>query len=91
MTSSRHSQSCQEFLHFSSRRQADVNSVKNNHSTSSFYRATLLPNCPTDCLLRVKLPLYGLSEADLHWFKTYFDHYRNNLEMSSAYHDPYLL
>jgi hypothetical protein len=36
-------------------------------------------------------PLYGIAEADVHWFFTYFKHYVEKLQMTILTYDPCLL
>ena len=42
-------------------------------------------------ILRVVKPLYGVPEARNHWFKTYHNHYVNELSMNQSTYDPCLL
>ena len=42
-------------------------------------------------ILQVILPLYGMPKAGTHWYKTYYDYYLNNLQMTSSTFDPCLL
>jgi len=36
-------------------------------------------------------PLYGIPEAGLHWWSTYYKHHRERLEMATSTYDPCLL
>ena len=42
-------------------------------------------------IIRLLKPLYGIAEAGLHWFSTYFRHHREKLCMSTSTYDPCLL
>jgi hypothetical protein len=48
-------------------------------------------NLPDDAILRVIKPLYGVPEAGAHWFSTYHDHHKKNLNMTESTYDPCLL
>ena len=52
--------------------------------------ATLL-GAPSDCILQVVKPLYGVPEAGNHWFATYHGHHLNRLGMTESTYDPCLL
>ena len=39
-------------------------------------------------LLKVVKPLYGMPESTVHWFKTYGDYHKNELEMQQTAMDP---
>lgn len=41
--------------------------------------------------MRVKKPLYGISEAGTHWYRTYHKHHRKKLSMVTSTYDPCLL
>jgi hypothetical protein len=41
--------------------------------------------------MEVILPLYGIPEAGTHWFKTYYGHHCDNLDMAPSTYDPCLL
>jgi hypothetical protein len=45
----------------------------------------------TDCILKVIKPLYDVSKAGNHWFKTYHGHHTDKLRMISFIYDPCLL
>jgi hypothetical protein len=44
-----------------------------------------------DCILKVIKPLYGVSEAGNHWFKTYHGHHTDKLRMIQSTYDSCLL
>ena len=46
---------------------------------------------PTDTLMVVVKPLYGIAEAGTHWWATYFEHHINHLGMETSSYDPCLL
>lgn len=46
---------------------------------------------PEGTLLWIILPLYGLAESGLYWFKTYHEHHVRGLEMTISTYDPCLL
>ena len=46
---------------------------------------------PLGTVMIVEQPLYGVPEAGTHWFKTYFDHLREKLNMETSSFDPCLL
>jgi hypothetical protein len=48
-------------------------------------------NLSDDAILRVIKPLYGVPEAGAHWFNTYHDHHKKNLNMTESTYDPCLL
>lgn len=48
-------------------------------------------NLPTDTVLRVVKPLYGVPESGLHWHLTYVGHHTGTLRMSRARADPCVL
>ncbi len=48
-------------------------------------------NLSDDAILRVIKPLYDVSEARAHWFNTYHDHHKKNLNMTKSTYDPCLL
>jgi len=53
--------------------------------------AELKKKYPEGTLLHVVLPLYGLAEAGMHWFATYFEHHKEQLGMETSAFDPCLL
>ncbi|KAI1005542.1 hypothetical protein K3495_g2676 [Podosphaera aphanis] len=46
---------------------------------------------PTNTILQVIKPLYGIPEAGNHWYYTYQQHYIEKLEISKSTYDPCLL
>ncbi|OCK94223.1 uncharacterized protein K441DRAFT_562683, partial [Cenococcum geophilum 1.58] len=42
-------------------------------------------------ILKVVRPLYGIPKAGNHWFKTYYNHYIKELNISQSTYNPYLL
>lgn len=46
---------------------------------------------PSDLIIRLDRPLYGVPEAGAHWFNTYHSHHTTRLDMTAATHDPCLL
>ena len=46
---------------------------------------------PSDLVLRVARPLYGLAEAGTHWFQTYHKHHIEKLNMATSTFDSCLL
>jgi hypothetical protein len=46
---------------------------------------------PKDSILRVVKPLYGVPEAETHWFNTYQKHHKEKLLMVESTFDPCLL
>lgn len=48
-------------------------------------------NLPSDALLQIQKPLYGIPEAGNHWFKTYHQHHTQALGLNSSPSDPCLL
>lgn len=48
-------------------------------------------NLPTETIMRVLKPLYGIPEAGNHWFGTYIRHLKEKLSMEQSAHDPCLL
>ena len=42
-------------------------------------------------LLQVVQPLYGIAEAGIHWFNTYYKYYVDKLNMINSTFDPCLL
>jgi hypothetical protein len=44
-----------------------------------------------DCILKMIKPLYDVSKADNHWFKTYHDHHTDKLSMTQFTYDSCLL
>lgn len=46
---------------------------------------------PQGTIFVVIKPLYGIPEAGNHWFKTYHDHYINELGIKQSTYDPCLL
>jgi hypothetical protein len=46
---------------------------------------------PQGTIMRLLKPLYGLAEAGLHWFVTYFKHHLEKLLMETSTYDPCLL
>ncbi|POS85469.1 hypothetical protein EPUL_004337 [Erysiphe pulchra] len=45
---------------------------------------------PAGTLLKVLWPLYGIPEEGKHWFKTYRDHHKSNLNLKQDYSDACL-
>ncbi|KHJ30532.1 hypothetical protein EV44_g3546 [Erysiphe necator] len=48
-------------------------------------------NLPTNSVLKIKKPLYGIPEAGTHWFRNYHKHHIENLHMTQSTFDPCLL
>ncbi len=48
-------------------------------------------NLSDDAILRIIKPLYDVSEAGAHWFNTYHDHHKKNLNMMKSTYDSCLL
>lgn len=48
-------------------------------------------NLPSDTLLRVKRPLYGIPKAKLHWYRTYNNHQKKSLSFLLTINDPFFL
>ena len=46
---------------------------------------------PSNCILKVIKPLYGVPEAGNHWFATYHAHHTRKLGMTESTYDPCLL
>ncbi|KAK2035927.1 hypothetical protein LZ31DRAFT_601700 [Colletotrichum somersetense] len=46
---------------------------------------------PSNAIMVVLKPLYGIAEAGTHWWATYSSYYRENLEMDTSTFDPCLL
>lgn len=46
---------------------------------------------PIGTIMRLLLPLYGIAEAGVYWFKTYQEHHVKNLGMTVSSFDPCLL
>jgi hypothetical protein len=46
---------------------------------------------PSDTIVRVIKPLYGIAEAGVHWWATYHAHHLNELQMVISTYDPCLL
>jgi len=42
-------------------------------------------------ILKVIRPLYGIPKAGNYWFKTYYNHYIKELNISQSTYNPYLL
>lgn len=53
-----------------------------------FIKLSFVLELPKDILVRVNRTLYGLPEAELHWYETYREHYLNKLKISTATYDP---
>ncbi len=51
----------------------------------------LLLGALSDCVIKVMKPLYGVPEADNHWFATYHTHYKKKLGMEKSTYNPYFL
>ena len=45
----------------------------------------------SDCILKIIKPLYGIPEADNHWFVTYQNHHISKLDMMQSTYDSCLL
>lgn len=56
-----------------------------------FVRPPVALKLPARSLLRLERPLYGLPEAELHWYRTYHEHQIEKLSLKSATHDPCFL
>lgn len=48
-------------------------------------------NLPTNSVLKISKPLYGIPEAGTHWFQTYHKHHVEKLHMTQSTFDPCLL
>ena len=46
---------------------------------------------PSDAILKIIKPLYGVPEAENHWFNIYHSHHRKKLLMTQSTYDPCLL
>ena len=46
---------------------------------------------PPETIMRLMKPLYGIAEAGVHWWKTYHNHHREELNMRTSTYDPCLL
>ncbi len=57
----------------------------------SFPELIKLMGVSSDCILKVVKPLYGVSEAGNHWFKTYHGHHTDKLGMIPFTYDSCLL
>ena len=51
----------------------------------------LKENYPKGTIMRVIKPLYGIAEAGVHWFYTYQEHHKVQLQMETSTYDPCLL
>jgi hypothetical protein len=51
----------------------------------------LQPRYPPRTIMRVVKPLYGIAEAGVHWWATYYKHHREKLGMQTSTFDPCLL
>lgn len=56
-----------------------------------FVRPPASLNFPSETLLQVQKPLYGIPEAGLHWFRTYHNHHKFQLYLQPAAHDQCFL
>ncbi len=56
-----------------------------------FIRSSLDLNLFDDAILRIIKPLYDVLEIETHWFNTYHDHHKKNLNMSKSTYDFCLL
>lgn len=41
--------------------------------------------------MRIVKPLYGIAEAGVHWWTTYYKHHRVELQMQTSTYDPCIL
>lgn len=57
-----------------------------NYSTN-FIRVPFMLNFPSDLLIHVHRPLYGLPESSLHWFVPYSNHHKTWWSITAAVHD----
>jgi hypothetical protein len=46
---------------------------------------------PPQTIVHIKKPLYRLAEAGLHWFATYEEHHKVNLDLEASFFDPCLM
>jgi hypothetical protein len=46
---------------------------------------------PTDAIIIILKPLYGIPKAGTHWFSTYHSHYTKKLAMVTSTYNPCLL
>ncbi len=56
-----------------------------------FIRSFFDLNLSDDAILRIIKPLYDVSKAKAHWFNTYHDHHKKNLNMTKSTYDLCLL
>ena len=56
-----------------------------------FVRPPSILHLPPGTLLRVDLPLYGIPEAGIRWFRTYHAHHRDTQHLTASLHDPCFL
>lgn len=56
-----------------------------------FMLSPLVLRTPSDLLIRLDRPLYGVPEAGSHWYNMYHNHHMTCLRMKAARHDPCLL
>ena len=55
------------------------------------HELTAMMGAPSNCILKVIKPLYGVPEAGNHWFATYHAHHTRKLGMTESTYDPCLL
>ncbi|KAI1007694.1 hypothetical protein K3495_g536 [Podosphaera aphanis] len=60
-------------------------------SRKCFVKPSAEPNLSPNVVLKVLRPLYGISEAGNHWFKTYHDHHGSKLNLEQSSSDACLL
>src|SRR5579862_7602121 len=46
---------------------------------------------PEGMVMQVVKPLYGIAEAETHWWATYYNHHLKKLQMMTSTYDPCLL
>ena len=56
-----------------------------------FVRPPVELGLPSNAILKIIKPLYGVPEAGNHWFSTYHSHHREKLSMTQSTYDPCLL
>ncbi len=56
-----------------------------------FVRPPVELGLPSNAILKIIKPLYGVPEAGNHWFNTYHSHHREKLSMTQSTYDPCLL
>ena len=48
-------------------------------------------NLPQGVIWKILRPLYSILEAGTHWFRTYYNHHIEKLNLQQALYNPYLL